>query len=180
LVKPLLSKHVTKFPNTRHYQSWRVVFYVPRYWLQRYDKNHISGTFLPSFFIFSVFSLFTYLSHPLILDLMLLTDAPQPANAMSCCCSVVPALLSILPCRISPRSSASPRRCSPKFAKTSLSEHKNSILQKFTETSFRVLPPASDFRSCRGLFHSFSVTLLMNQRNVYAIFLVYLSRSYSC
>ena len=50
-------------------------FFVPRYWLQRYDKNHISGTFLPSFFIFSVFSLFTYLSHPLILDLMLLTDA---------------------------------------------------------------------------------------------------------
>ncbi len=30
----------------------------------------------------------------------------------------------------------SPRRCSPKFAKASLSEHKNSLLQKFTETSF--------------------------------------------
>ena len=29
---------------------------------------------------------------------------PQPANAMSCCCSVAPALLSILPCRTSPRS----------------------------------------------------------------------------
>ena len=27
-----------------------------------------------------------------------------------------------------------------------------SFLQKFTETSFRVSPPASDFRSCRGLF----------------------------
>ena len=40
MVKPLLSKHVTKFPNTRHYQSWRVVFYVPRYWLQRYDKKY--------------------------------------------------------------------------------------------------------------------------------------------
>ena len=26
MVKPLLSKHVTKFLNTRHYQSWRVVF----------------------------------------------------------------------------------------------------------------------------------------------------------
>ena len=28
MVKPLLSKHVTKFPNTRHYQSWRVVFFM--------------------------------------------------------------------------------------------------------------------------------------------------------
>jgi len=44
---------VIKFPNTRHYQSWRVVFYVPRYWLQSYNKNHIFGTFLPSFFTFS-------------------------------------------------------------------------------------------------------------------------------
>ena len=32
------------------------------------------------------------------------STAPQPANAMSCCCSAVPALLSILPCRTSPRS----------------------------------------------------------------------------
>ena len=38
---------------------------------------------------------------------MELRSAPQPANAMSCCCSVVPALLSILPCKTSPRSSAS-------------------------------------------------------------------------
>ena len=29
---------------------------------------------------------------------------------------------------------------------------KIAFLQKFTETSFRVSPPASDFRSCRGLF----------------------------
>ena len=58
------------------------------------------------------------------------STAPQPANAMSCCCSVVPVLLSILPCKTSPRSSASPRRCFPKFAKTSLSEHKNSIFTK--------------------------------------------------
>jgi|GEM_PF-7023277 len=32
------------------------------------------------------------------------STAPQPANAMSCCCSVVPVLLSILPCKTSPRS----------------------------------------------------------------------------
>ena len=31
-------------------------------------------------------------------------DAPQPANAMSCCCSVVPASLSILTYKTSPRS----------------------------------------------------------------------------
>ena len=80
------------------------------------------------------------------------STVPQPANAMSCCCSVDPALLSILTYRTSPRSSASPRRCSPKFAKASLSEHKNSFLQKFTETSFRVSPLAAFFRSCRGLF----------------------------
>ena len=29
---------------------------------------------------------------------------------------------------------------------------KIAFLQKFTETSFRVSPPASDYRSCRGLF----------------------------
>ena len=39
-------------------------------------------------------------------------------------------VMDILPCKTSPRSSASPRRCSPKFAKTSLSEHKNSIFTK--------------------------------------------------
>jgi len=55
------------------------------------------------------------------------STAPQPANATSGCCSVVPALLNILTYKTSPRSSASPRRCFPKFAKTSLSEFKNSI-----------------------------------------------------
>ena len=37
------------------------------------------------------------------------STAPRPASVMSNCCSVVPALLSILPCKTSPRSSASPQ-----------------------------------------------------------------------
>ena len=160
MVKPLLSKHVTKFPNTRHYQSWRVVFYVPRYWLQRYDKNHISGTFLPSFFIFSVFSLFTYLSHPLILDLMLLTDASQPANAMSCCCSVVPALWSILPCKAiasflrpvgSKRQSRAPLRHSPTVVTHPQGRHVFGEIipniHKTPEHLFRLSPPIAFFVS---------------------------------
>ena len=36
------------------------------------------------------------------------STAPQPANAMSCCCSVAPALLSILTYKTSPPSFASP------------------------------------------------------------------------
>ncbi len=34
---------------------------------------------------------------------------PQPANAMGCCCSVAPALLSILTYKTSPPSFASPQ-----------------------------------------------------------------------
>ena len=41
----------------------------------------------------------------------------------------------------SPRSSASPRRCFPKFAKTSLSEHKNSIFTKIHRVEETVAVP---------------------------------------
>ena len=54
--------------------------------------------------------------------------------------------------KTSPRSSASPRRCSPKFAETSLSEHKNSIFTKIHLTRVKTFTPTTDFRTCRGLF----------------------------
>lgn len=72
-----------------------------------------------------------------------------PASVTSCCCAVVPESLTTCRSTPSPRSLASPCRCSPKSAKASLSTPSSSKTLK-PVSYFRPRHPISGLR--RGLF----------------------------
>ena len=126
---------------------------------QKSHFRHFSSFF---FHIFGIFLVHIPL-HPLILDLMLLTDASHPANATSCCSAAARASPAISPWMSSPRScvplvaakpsaSASlPNSCHAS-ARPSRFRRNNSKYSQNSEHLFRLSPRQTLFQSCRGLF----------------------------